>query len=229
MPTSGEQHHSSNGIGGQGNLAWEIWSNTGQGELTTYGTATAFSAVWSDDGGYLGRMGYEFGGNASEPHEFYGTISAQFSAKKTGTGGQYSYIGVYGWTTSPCVEWYIVEDIMPHNFNMMPINPGGTTRIDNGGQMGVPLDDGYYYMYLRPTTGTGGTRCSGASNWNQYYSVRTTPRDCGTISITEHFEYWESFNQTMGNLLEVKLIAEVGGETGRVDFPVANVTVTNAP
>lgn len=228
MPTSGASHHNNNGQGGSGNLAWEIWSNTGTGQLTTY-DVPAFSAVWNNDGGYLGRMGYEWGGFGQTPgkHQTRGTISAQFVAKKTGDGGDYSYIGVYGWTTDPCVEWYIVEDILPHQFNKMPFNPGNTVREDDAAAGGVPIDDGNYIIYSRQTTGTGGSRCSGVNSWAQYYSVRTTARSCGTISITEHFETWESLGLTMGNLLEAKLIAEVGGGTGRVDFPVALVTATN--
>jgi hypothetical protein len=62
--------------------------------------------------------------------------------------------------------------------------------------------------------------------WNQYYSVRRTARACGQISLTEHFDAWESLGMPMGNLLEAKIIAEVGGGVGSVDFPIANVTTT---
>lgn len=219
LPASGEEHHTGNGVGGEGNLAWEIWSNTQQGDLVTYGDVPAFSAVWNEAGGYLGRMGFEWGGWMSTPlpYEEYGTITAQFVSKKSGTAGQYSYVGMYGWSNDPCIEWYVVED----SFNNMPINPGMTT---NQGE--VEIDGGTYIMYTRPTTGTGGSRCEGVNNWNQYYSVRKTARACGVISLTEHFDAWKSLNMPMGVLLEAKIIAEVGGGSGRVDFPVANVTTT---
>ena len=67
----------------------------------------------------------------------------------------------------------------------------------------------------------------GVNNWIQYYSIRTTARDCGVISLTDHFEAWEGLGMSMaGNLLEAKILAEVGGDTGSVDFPIANVTTT---
>jgi endo-1,4-beta-xylanase len=215
MPSSAQQH-SGNGSGGQSNLAWEIWSNTGMGELTTYGVP-AFIATWNNAGGYLGRLGYEWNrfGDDPVPHTQRGTISAQFASRKTGTAGGYSYIGMYGWTTNPCVEWYVVDD----SFNTMPINPGTTT---NKGDR--QIDGGTYVIYTRPTSGSGGTRCSGVTDWMQYYSVRRTARSCGVISLTEHFNAWQSLGMDMtGDLLEAKILVEVGGGAGNVQLPVANV------
>jgi hypothetical protein len=217
MPSGGTLR-SGQGTGGTGNLAWEIWSNTQQGELTTY-SVPAFIAAWNNAGGYLGRLGFEWNrfGEDPVPHNQRGTITAQFVSRKTGSAGGYSYIGMYGWTTNPCVEWYVVDD----SYNTMPINPGNTT---NRGER--QIDGGTYIMYTRPTTGTGGTRCEGVTNWIQYYSVRRTARACGVISLTEHFNAWQSLNMDMtGELLEAKILVEVGGGVGNVQLPIANVTV----
>jgi endo-1,4-beta-xylanase len=217
MPSGGTLR-SGQGTGGTGNLAWEIWSNTMQGQLTTY-SVPAFIAAWNNSGGYLGRLGFEWNrfGEDPVPHTERGTITAQFVSRKTGTAGGYSYVGMYGWTTNPCVEWYVVDD----SYNTMPINPGSTT---NRGER--QIDGGTYIMYTRPTTGTGGTRCSNVTNWIQYYSVRRTARACGVISLTEHFNAWQSLNMDMtGDLLEAKILVEVGGGVGNVELPIANVTV----
>jgi endo-1,4-beta-xylanase len=217
MP-SGGQLRSGNGVGGEDNLAWEIWSNTGEGQLTTY-DVPAFIATWNNSGGYLGRLGFEWGafGDDPVPHTERGEITAQFVSRKTGTAGGYSYVGMYGWTTNPCVEWYVVDD----SYGNMPINPGMTT---NKGE--VPIDGGTYIMYTRPTTGTGGTRCSGVTDWMQYYSVRKTARACGVISLSEHFRAWQELGMDMtGELLEAKILVEVGGGVGNVQLPIANVTV----
>ncbi len=218
MPTSGAQDHSGNGVGGDGNLSWEIWSNTGNGELVTY-DVPAFSAIWDEAGGYLGRLGYEWGGfgDTPEPYEAHGTITAQFVANKSGSAGGYSYVGMYGWSNDPCVEWYVVED----SFNGLPFNPGGT--VDKGD---IEIDGGTYVVYTRDTTGTGGSRCSGVNSWIQYYSIRRAARSCGTISLTEHFDAWKSKGMELGALLEAKILVEVGGGTGRVDLPIANVMTT---
>ena len=217
MPSGGTLRMN-NGTGGQGNLAWEIWSNTGQGQLTTF-DVPAFIAAWNESGGYLGRLGYEWGGFQGNPvpHAQRGEITAQFVSRKTGSAGGYSYIGMYGWTTNPCVEWYVVDD----SYNMMPINPGMTTNKGD-----IQVDGGTYVVYSRPTTGSGGTRCSGATNWIQYYSVRRSARACGVISLSEHFRKWQELGLDMGGeLLEAKILVEVGGGVGNVELPIANVTV----
>jgi endo-1,4-beta-xylanase len=215
MPTSGAQQHSGNGQGGSGNLAWQIWSNVGSGNMTTY-SVPAFSASWNNSGDYLGRLGFEWGSSGGT-YQSHGTITAEFVCKKSGSGGGYSYIGMYGWTNNPCVEWYIVDD----SYNNMPVNPGNTS---NKGE--VSIDGGTYIMYTRNTSGTGGSRCSGVSNWIQYYSVRKTARDCGVISLTQHFDAWESLGMSLGTLLEAKILVETGGGSGTVDCPIANVMTT---
>lgn len=220
MPTSGGVTHSGNGQGGSGNLAWQIWSNTGTGDLVTYPTP-AFSAHWNNSGDYLGRIGYEWGGwnQTPKPHAEYGKIYAQFVAKKSGTGGLFSYIGIYGWSNNPCVEWYIVDD----TFGNLPFDPGNTVKK---GQ--IMVDGGTYDVFTRQTPGTGGSRCAqGENEWAQYYSIRTAKRSCGLISISEHFEKWEEKGMQMGSLLEAKILIEAGGGAGSVDFPIANVVAEN--
>jgi hypothetical protein len=213
MPTNGTMH-TGDGQGGKDNLAWQLWANNASnGSITTFSTP-AFGAEWNNAGDYLARIGYEWG-NAGKTYDAYGTITAQFAYKKTGTGGGYSYIGIYGWSTNPCVEWYIVDD----SFNGMPVNPGNTSNKGT-----VKIDDGDYILYTRNTTGTGGSRCN-VSSWVQYYSVRKTARQCGTISITQHFDAWKAASMPLGNLLEAKILVEVGGGNGSVEFPVANVTL----
>jgi len=212
MPSSGTKH-TGDGRGGSGNLAWELWANTPQnGSITTFSTP-AFQTDWNNAGDFLARIGFEWG-NSGKTYDTYGTISAQFASKKSGSGGGYSYIGIYGWSTSPCVEFYIVDD----SFNGMPVNPGNTTNKGT-----VNIDGGDYIMYTRQTSGTGGSRCNGVSNWAQYYSVRKTARSCGTISITKHFDAWKAASMPLGNMLEAKILVEVGGGNGSVQFPVANV------
>ena len=156
---------------------------------------------------------------SDQAHLLKGKLDGQWGATEDLTlKGGYSYVGMYGWTLNPCVEWYVIED----TFKTLPFNPGGT--VDKGQ---VTIDGGTYQIYTRDTTGTGGSRCGNVSNWIQYYSIRTSPRSCGVISLTDHFEAWESKGMSMaGNLLEAKILAEVGGDAGSVDFPVANVTTT---
>jgi hypothetical protein len=217
MPTSGQNHTS--GQGGTDNLAWQIWSNAGSGQLTTYTGVPAFTASWNNSGNYLGRLGFEWG-NKPAKYDTFGTISADFAEKLTGSsGGQWSYVGIYGWSTNPCIEWYIIDD----SFSKMPVNPGNCQNMSNSP---LSVDGGSYTLCVRNTTGTGGDRCGGAGSWNQYYSIRHDNRTCGTISVTEHFKAWSAAGHDLGNLLEVKVLMEVGGGMGSAAFSVANVTKT---
>lgn len=221
MPTGGQVHSATWQQGGAGNLAWQIWSNGTPGSITTFDNTPAFSASWNGSN-YLGRLGYEWGNNPKSYKE-YGTITIDFNSIKTGnSGGQWSYVGVYGWTNNPCIEWYIIED----SFSPMPFNLGGDCAALSNSPLS--LDGGEYIICKRNTTGTGGDRCGGAGNWNQYYSIRKTARTCGTISVTKHFDAWTATaGNELGKLLEVKILVETGGGSGKVDFPLAKVTATS--
>ncbi len=44
------------------------------------------------------------------------------------------------------------------------------------------------------------------------------------ISITEHFNAWKAAGMTLGSMLEAKVIIEVGGGSGSINFTTADVT-----
>jgi len=214
MPSGGTPHSGSS-QGGTGNLVWSLWQNGSGGSITTFST-TAFSASWGPNSGdFLARIGLEWG-NSGKTYDQYGNITAQFAYTKTGTGGGYSYIGIYGWSNSPCVEYYIVDD----SYGTMPFNAyGGTLK-------GTAMIDGENYkLFQNNTNGSGGSRCSGgASSWLQFWSIRQKARQCGQISISQHFDAWKAVGMTLGSLLEAKILVEVGGGTGTMNFPIANVS-----
>jgi hypothetical protein len=213
MPTSGgTQHCGSYKTGKAGNLSFELWSNSYSGNACiTYYTTPAFSAKWNNNGDYLARLGIEWGGKTIAS---LGEITAEFTYKKTGTGGGYSYIGVYGWATSPCVEYYIIDD----SFNGMPFSPWNMQQKGS-----ATIDGESYKFYAGNTNGTGGSRCAGGGSFQQYWSVRQKGRQCGVMTISKHFEEWAKVGMKMDNILEAKILVETGGGSGSVDFPVANV------
>jgi len=214
MPTGGTQHCSTYQEGTSAGLSWQVWSNGSAGCITTYSTP-AFMATWNNNGDFIGRIGLQW--NDTKTYDQYGTIAAQLSFTKTGTGGGYSYIGIYGWTTNPCVEYYIIDD----SFGTFPFNAYGMS------QKGTATIDGEVYkLFAGTTTGTGGSRCGSVSSWNQYWSVRQKARQCGTISITEHFNAWKTAGMALGKMDEAQILVEVGGGSGSVNFSTANVTTT---
>jgi hypothetical protein len=211
--TGGTLRTSASAQGTAAGLNWSIWSNGTAGSITTYSTP-AFSASWNNSGDFLARLGLEWG-NSGKTFDQFGTITAQFAETKTGTAGGFSYVAVYGWSNNPCIEFYIIDD----SYNRMPVNPGNTTNKGT-----VTIDGSPYILYTRPTTGTGGSRCTGVNSWTQFYSVRQTARQCGQISITEHFKAWAAAGMTLGSMLEAKILIEVGGGAGSIDFTTASVT-----
>jgi hypothetical protein len=114
---------------------------------------------------------------------------------------------------NPCVEYYIVDD----SFNGLSTN--GTQ---------VTIDGATYYVSTNMTSGSGGNACEPGHTgpWAQMWSVRKTARQCGTITISDHFAAWAQQGWTLGALSSAQINVEVGGGTGSINFTMANVTTT---
>jgi endo-1,4-beta-xylanase len=198
MPSGGTLH-TGDSQGGTGNLAWNLWMNGNGGTLTTFSNTPAFRASWNNSGDYL--VGFGLVWNSTQTYDQIGTISADYAETQTGTGGGYSYIGIYGWSVQPTIEYYIVED----SFGAIPVNPGTTVNMGT-----VILDGATYNIYTRPVSGTGGA-IDGSSSWMQFWSVRQTARQCGHISISQHFAAWNAAGMILGRMEEARILVEVGG------------------
>ena len=145
----------------------------------------------------------------------YGTITAEFVENKSGDAGNFSMIGMYGWTHNPCVEWYINED----SFNGLWAQ-GDVTAV---------IDGATYRMSSSETTGTDGANACETGHtgpWIQMRSTRESARNCGTITVSDHFNAWAAQGWTLGNLTSVHINVEVGGGVGSIEFPVAKVTTS---
>jgi hypothetical protein len=214
LPTGGTPKSGTDFGGTADGLAYALWTNGTGGTITVFDNAHAFSANWDNSSNFLANIGLNFG--AGKKYADYGKILAQFVETKKGTDGGYSFIGVYGWTQNPCTEWYIVED----SYNAMPIMQGSLTAT---------IDGGTYYMSTNQTTGSGGNACEAGHTgpWTQFWNVRSTARQCGTVTVSDHFDAWTKQGWTLGNLHYVHISLEVLGGTGEIDFPVANVTTSN--
>ena len=213
LPSGGTTQTGSNINGTADGLGYGVWSNGSGGSITTFANAHAFSASWNNGSDFLAHLGLDF--NSSKSYTAYGTIAATYAESKTGSAGGYSSIGMYGWTQNPCVEWYIVDD----SFQTMPTQKSSVTTT---------IDGGTYYLISNQTNGTGGNDCGGsATSWTQMWSVRSAARQCGTITVSDHFAAWKAQGWNLGNLTSVHINVEVGGGTGSIQFPMANVTTSS--
>jgi len=176
--------------------------------MTVFGVNAAFSSTWSGVGDFLARVGLGF--NSTRTPAQIGTISADFAETRTGTGGSFSYIGIYGWSVNPLHEYYIVDDW----FGSRPV-PGtkvGTITVDGG-----------TYDVLTHTQTNQPAITGGNATFVQFWSVRQTARQCGHISISEHFKAWANAGLKLGSMEECRILVEVGGGNGNIDFTTATV------
>jgi endo-1,4-beta-xylanase len=220
MPTGGTTHPYTGSWatdnGTANGLGWGMWSSGTGGSITSFANAHAFAASWNNSADFLAHLGLDF--NPPKVYTAYGTIAAQFVEIKSGTAGGFSMIGMYGWMHSPCIEWYINED----SYN--GLRPSGSVT--------ATIDGATYYLTSAMTTGTGGANAceSGhTGSWRQMISTRATARQCGTITVSDHFAAWAAQPSWggLGTLTSVHINVETGGGTGSIQFPVANVTTTS--
>ncbi|HET9959079.1 MAG TPA: glycoside hydrolase family 11 protein, partial [Polyangiaceae bacterium] len=61
--------------------------------------------------------------------------------------------------------------------------------------------------------------------FDQYFSIRRTARQCGSISVSEHFRQWEKLGLQLGKLVEATLLLEAQDSTGTIEFTTAAITV----
>ena len=204
-------------VNANGNVSgqdWFLWYDGGSGCMTAYDNLSgAFTAQWNNPGDFLARIGHWF--DETQTFEELGEIGADLSFSKQGSAGGFSFVGIYGWSTSPLVEYYIVED----SYGNGPAQPFGGQLRGN-----FTVDGAQYNVYS--TTRTNAPSINGTADFPQFFSVRQNPRQCGHVSISEHFRQWQRMGMTMGMAKEAKILVEAGGGNGSITFTHANVTIT---
>jgi len=146
----------------------------------------------------------------------YGDVVADYNFTKSGSGGGYSYIGIYGWTKNPLVEYYIVEN----GFGNYPPNASALGGAQNKGSLTVDGDTYDIYTYTRRNAAN---ILGQNQDFPQFWSIRRKARTCGRISISEHWKKWNEVGLKLGNMYEAKLLVEAGGGQGSFDMTYGRV------
>jgi endo-1,4-beta-xylanase len=122
-----------------------------------------------------------------------------------------SYLSVYGWTTSPLVEYYIVE-----NFGTYDPSTGAS-------QKGSVTSDGSSYKILTSTR-TNQPSILGTSTFQQFWSVRANKRSSGTVTTANHFNAWSSLGMKLGTHNYQIVATEGYFSSGSADITVGTGT-----
>jgi hypothetical protein len=212
--TQGQNNSSVTGNVGSSPYHYEIWYQGGNNSMSFYDNGT-YKASWNGTNDFLARVGFKY--DEKSTYDDVGPIDAYFKWSKQGSAGGYNYIGIYGWTVDPLVEYYIVDDW----FN----KPGANLLGQRKGEFTV---DGDTYEIWQNTR-VNKPSIKGDQTFPQYFSVRKSSRSCGHIDITAHFKKWESLGMRMGKMYEAKVLVEAGGGTGSFDVTYFKMTDAKHP
>ena len=207
-----------NVVGNIGDVYYEMWADKGNNSATFYSDGS-FYCSFSNTMDYLCRSGLSF--DSTKTHEQIGHMYADYKLIKQNIQNvDYSFVGVYGWSRKPLIEFYIVENWLSE------YRPGDWVGNEKKGDF--LIDGAYFTVYKNTRTGPS---IDGDTTFTQYFSIRDNPRDCGTIDITAHFKVWEQQGMKLGLMHEAKILGEAGsnsyGTSGSVDFPYAKVYIVN--
>ena len=178
---------------------YSLWTN-GTGSVSmTLGSAGNYSVTWSSVGDFTCGKGWSTGSAR--------TVNYNCGSYSNSGGGS---LAVYGWTTSPLIEYYIMD------------NWGNSGRPVAGSYLGtVTSDGGTYDIYKHQQVSQ--PSITGTATFWQFLSIRQSKRATGSncaITTGNHFTAWKNLGLSMGTFNYMIMLTEGWSGSG-----YANVTV----
>lgn len=175
---------------------FENWTSNGiKGTacMTTLGKAAAFKSEWDITAyGFVHQCGINV---IKTPIDSVNTNASAYYIHTLTSGRGAAHTGIYGWLLNPLIEYYIVENWFGHRHKTATYK--GQINVDGG------TYDVYFEERFNAPNYTGKNL-----DFVQWWSVRTTPRESGTISIANHFKEWRKLGMSNGELQNVVFYIE---------------------
>ena len=190
----------SNQTGTNNGYYYQMWSN-GQGSacVNVGSGGNQYSTNWSGVGDFVAGVGWQPGSNQ--------TVS--FSGSMNASGGT-ALASLYGWSTNPLVEYYVIED-----------DQGGSPSL--GTFMGTTTSDGATYNLYEHQQVNQPCITGNSCTFEQYLAIRQGNTTSGTITTQNFFNAWASHGMNLGSLNYQIFATEAwGGGSGSSNFTVSH-------
>jgi len=192
----------SNQTGTNNGYYYQMYLSSGTACMTL-GSGGNYSTSWSlgSSGNMVAGKGWSTGST---------TRNIGYNAGVWNPGAN-AYLALYGWSTNPLIEYYVVD------------NWGGFTPPGSGATyMGQVNSDGGTYNIYR-TQRVNAPSIIGNATFYQFWSVRTSKRATGvnsTITFSNHVNAWRSHGMNLGTMNYQIMATEGYGSTGSSNLTV---------
>ena len=135
--------------------------------------------------------------------------TVSFSGSMSASGGT-ALASLYGWSTNPLVEYYVIED-----------DQGGGPSL--GTFMGTTTSDGATYNLYEHQQVNQPCITGNSCTFEQYLAIRQGNTTSGTITTQNFFNAWASHGMNLGSLNYQIFATEAwGGGSGSSNFTVSH-------
>jgi endo-1,4-beta-xylanase len=191
------------GTGTHDGYFYTSWQDSGSACMTL-GEAGNYAVSWD-----LGSGGNMVVGRGWSTGSTTRRIGYRADTFEPGSNG---YLTLYGWTSDPLIEYYVVDNW----------GSGFTPPGEGAAVLGTVDSDGGTYRVYR-TQRVEKPSIQGTQTFYQFWSVRTEKRPQGTdstITFANHVAAWRSHGLELGTMDYQVLATEGFGSTGRSDITV---------